>query len=544
MSQKTMLSGTKRKRSEVAEKVAQRWKSVRYSGEIEKKTPGGDNNNNDDCVIVSESNIIDLTDPEKDLDATVGTNDTAKSAVFKLMKSDFYERGDLVGEVDDMITLNDIFCTEKLKRSILFSFQYELDFLLRQFHPNVENITIVGQKGTIMPIEARSMDGALAGMLQKVKLIEITMPPYASHHTKLIINFYDNNECKIFLPSNNFTAMETNLPQQVCWCSPVLKIGKEELPVPFKKSLTEYLKSYHMRDIDELITKSVEGVNFAPLSELEFVYSTPSKFQSSGLLSFYNKLEALSSGTSTSDTAKHYLCQTSSIGTSLSRTRDENLWTHLMIPLFSGIMPSPVESTTGRRKAGILPTDVLMNEYSQKKIKPYIIFPTEQEFVTSPLRLSSSGWFHFQYLQKRSYYEMLRNKFKAFYKQDPVTITRRRGTTPAHSKFYMHCTTKSTEPCDASQVFKELEWCLYTSANLSQTAWGTISRKPRNYEAGVLYHSHRLAGTKKVTCRSFTRDQKDDAGTTTQVAVPFTLPVVPYDLAEDDCFCLARHEQD
>ena len=202
-------------------------------------------------------------------------------------------------------------------------------------------------------------------------------------------------------------------------------------------------------------------------------------------------------------------------------------------------MSAPVEFSPGRKKVKILPPDLLMNEYSQRKIKPYIIFPTEQEVATSPLKRSSSGWFHFQYLQKKSYYEMLRNKFKIFYKEDPATITRRRGTTPAHSKFYMHSTTKNTEPCDASQVFRELEWCLYTSANLSQTAWGTTSKKPRNYEAGVLYHSSKLAETQKVTCRSFTRA---GVGSKSHVAVPFTLPVIPYDLAEDECFCLARHE--
>lgn len=256
MSRETNLNGTKRKRSDVAEKVAQRWKSVRYSAEMENMAPVNSNNDSDDCIIVSESKIIDLTNQEQDLSERIGTNDTAKGAVFKLMKSDFYEREDFMGEVEDMITLKDIFGTETLKRSILFSFQYELDFLLRQFHQNVENITIVGQKGTIMPIEARAMDATLAVILKKVKLIEITMPPFASHHTKLIINFYDNGECKIFLPSNNFTSMETNLPQQVCWCSPLLKIGKEGLPVPFKRSLIEYLNSYHLKDIDELITKA------------------------------------------------------------------------------------------------------------------------------------------------------------------------------------------------------------------------------------------------------------------------------------------------
>lgn len=172
MSRETNLNGTKRKRSDVAEKVAQRWKSVRYSAEMENMAPVNSNNDSDDCIIVSESKIIDLTNQEQDLSERIGTNDTAKGAVFKLMKSDFYEREDFMGEVEDMITLKDIFGTETLKRSILFSFQYELDFLLRQFHQNVENITIVGQKGTIMPIEARAMDATLAVILKRSNLLK------------------------------------------------------------------------------------------------------------------------------------------------------------------------------------------------------------------------------------------------------------------------------------------------------------------------------------------------------------------------------------
>lgn len=536
------MVGAKRKRSEVAEQVAQRWKSFRYSADTEKNTADG--NDDDDCVIIDESEVIDLTKSEQEKEEKEAVDDATNEATFKLIKSDFYEGKASMGEADDdLITLKDIFCDARLKRSILFSFQYELDFLLRQFHRNIENITIVGQKGTIVPIEARSMDASLELVLRKIKLIEITMPPYASHHTKLIINFYDNGECRIFLPSNNFTAMETNLPQQVCWCSPILQIEEEQSLVPFKAGLIEYLRSYHVKDIDELILKSVEGVNFAPLSELEFVYSTPSKFQPSGLTMFYDKLQALSAGTEAepSDATEHYLCQTSSIGTSLSRVRDENLWTHLMVPLFTGIIPALVEGT---KKVHVPATEFLMTAYAQRKIKPYIVFPTEQEFATSPLKRASSGWFHFQYLQKKNYYDMLRSRFRVFYKQDPAMVTRARGTTPAHSKFYMRSTTKSTEPCDASRVFQELDWCLYTSANLSQTAWGTISRKPRNYEAGVLYHSSRLAGTRKVTCRSFARERGGREGNHSHVAVPFTLPLVPYNAAGDECFCLARHENE
>ncbi|CAI7154485.1 BTE_collapsed_G0004100.mRNA.1.CDS.1 [Saccharomyces cerevisiae] len=116
-----------------------------------------------------------------------------------------------------------------------------------------------------------------------------------------------------------------------------------------------------------------------------------------------------------------------------------------------------------------------------------------------------------------------------FQSRDCSVFSRRRVAAPALFVFYVQCDRLSRGLCDASQVFKELEWCLYTSANLSQTAWGTVSRKPRNYEAGVLYHSRRLANTRKVTCRTFTRDRRGCAGNPTHLALPFRLPFIPSD---------------
>lgn len=93
------MVGAKRKRSEVAEQVAQRWKSFRYSADTEKNTADG--NDDDDCVIIDESEVIDLTKSEQEKEEKEAVDDATNEATFKLIKSDFYEGKASMGEADD-----------------------------------------------------------------------------------------------------------------------------------------------------------------------------------------------------------------------------------------------------------------------------------------------------------------------------------------------------------------------------------------------------------------------------------------------------------
>lgn len=185
-------------------------------------------------------------------------------------------------------------------------------------------------------------------------------------------------------------------------------------------------------------------------------------------------------------------------------------------------------------------TEKLLTLYKDDKVKPYIVYPTVEELKTVPGGYMAQGWFNFNYEKNIPYYSMLKDQFKIFYKQDPERVSYRRGTLPSHSKFYLHTTTE-----DEVTNFQELEWCCYTSSNLSLSAWGRITTAPRNYEVGVLIHSKGSAD--KLKCYSFTDlvYQGDTLGRGTDtdgsVIVPFTLPVIPYSPGTDESYNRSIH---
>lgn len=462
---------------------------------------------------------------------------------FKLIRSEAYDSPNAIFPTSvsspHLIRIEDILYDPNLNSTALFSYQYDLDFILSKIYPKVRCITMVAQEGTVQPLTIKRY----VPLMKKTRIIMIKMPMYASHHTKMIINNYKDGSTRIFLPSSNFTAPETNFPQQVCWCSPrLVSIHSHDVEdrtsnrSNFKCDLQTYLKSYINNDVRGLIGM-IDDLDFSPIhdNEVSFVYSTPNKHFQSGLKKFCSTLRYKRLLKNPNElTRKHFLCQTSSIGGSLTR-RDENLLTHLMIPIWSG-MEEISEST---RQFRYMKTENLVKKYKEFRIKPYIIYPTLDEIMHAPNGNLASGWFNFHYEKKMWQYKTLRDDFKAFYKQDPERVSLRRGPTPSHSKYYMAATTPMDPPdrygSDGRSTFEELDWCCYTSSNLSMNAWGKIPTPPRNYEAGVLLSPPNSSRT-KLKCYSFTDliYAKDKSGlpsiyeTDGCVLVPFTLPVIPY----------------
>ncbi|CCD25504.1 tyrosyl-DNA phosphodiesterase 1 NDAI_0F01850 [Naumovozyma dairenensis CBS 421] len=474
---------------------------------------------------------------------------------FRLIKSEMYDTIDNDISSPYFITMKDILNGSNLKETILLSFQFELDFIIPQFNKNIEKITIIAQRGTISPF-THPRDKQLWEIFQHLEIIEFQMPPYTCHHSKMIINYYRDNSCKIFLPSNNLTYKETNLPQQVCWCSPKLvpltSSSLDTIPT-FKENLIDYFKSYKMGKITNLL-KKLESIDFSPLKNFNFIYSTPNKDFSSGLkLLAKNLLPTEKKNWSKmmdSDITSHYLCQTSSIGASLSKSKPINIFTHLMIPLLTSIMDSEVIYDENIKKLNFKDTQELLTDYENMKIVPYIVFPTKEECLNTPMQYLPSGWFHFKYLhneQSKSYYHMLSKDFQIFYKQNRTKINNiryKRKSTPAHSKFYLKSRiTKKNSTND--NPFENLDWCLYTSANLSVSALGRITSAPRNYEVGILFNNDELPEKMQLKCKSFVdtiylnndAPQDKDANDNFTLMVPFTLPVSKYDTDVERAFC-------
>ncbi|CAL9736870.1 tyrosyl-DNA phosphodiesterase 1 [Monosporozyma servazzii] len=460
---------------------------------------------------------------------------------FKLMKSEPYDGSNAMFPQPvnsrHFITLEDILYDSNLEKTMIFSFQYNFDFLFSKIHANVKHITLVAQTGTIQPLSSRKY----ISILKKCKVIEFEMPPYACHHSKMMINFYRDKTCQIFLPSTNLTYNEANFPQQVCWCSPIFKPA-EGTPKhnKFQQSLITYLQSYYQKDLKfHPMISELRNLDFTPLNddEISFIYSTTNKKVSSGLNLLNNTLHDKGLiGYENKTTTKHFLCQTSSIGNTLLKSRPINIFTHLMIPTWCDMLQVNENDKTIK----YIDTDKLLTMYKDEKVKPYIVYPTVKELETVPGGFLAQGWFNFNYEKNMPYYTMLRDKFDVFYKQDPERVSYRRGLLPSHSKFYLHTVTEG-----GMTDFQELSWCCYTSSNLSLSAWGRITTVPRNYEVGVLLHSK--GNDEKLKCYSFTDlvYKGDTLGRGTDldgsVIVPFTLPVTPYSAEIDECYNRSIH---
>lgn len=476
--------------------------------------------------------IIDLTALDDEEEKSEGS---AVVTPFRLMRSSIYDGGI---NSPHFITLEEILSSKSLKSCVLFSYQFGMDFLLEQFHTSVEKITIIGQRGTITPITS----GRALEFVKKLDIVEIFMPPYTCHHSKMIVSFFKDDSCKIYMPSNNFTYEETNLPQQVCWCSPVLQRSNgmySRNSSKFQDNLIDYLASYENNLINRRLIPVIKKLNFEPLKNVQFIYSTPSKKFASGFQLLADSLPR-KTGTDEGDALKHYLCQSSTIGSAISKKTHGNLFTHVFIPYLEEIMT---------KSSKPLQTDTVLQEFNKRRIKPYILYPTVQEIQNSPAGWLSSGWFHFNRLKDVVHYDNLLKKLDAFYKQNPNDLSRERKATPCHSKFYFKSTTTNGEEKQNSQ-FDNLDWCIYTSSNLSLSAWGNLNGLPRNYEVGVLF----VSDQNSLQCQSFndviynryrlkSRELKQPSvAPSTVIMVPFGLPPTKYDIEKgDEAFCMSKN---
>lgn len=503
--------------SEIRKRVAERWGRVDYrSGTIEP------------AAKKSKSEVIDLTGSDSDNNNSnedEGQGSQTKSNYpFKLIKSQVFDKN--IKNSKHLVDLRDVFNDSSLRKSFLFSFQYELDFLLEQFHPDVQRIVLVAQEGTVLP---PTTPKALS-WVSKTHLCEFRMPPFTCHHSKLIINVYQDGSLQLFIPSNNFTYAETNYPQQVCWMSPRLRPCATKVSNSFQLDLLDYLQSYNLGEINRYIIPEIKRIDFAPLEGTEFVYSTPSNKYLSGFQLLAQKLQGKEGNGDDhmSSYLSHYLCQSSSVGNSLSRKEPCNIFTHMIIPMLEGIFSKDSKKLPS--------TSHLLEDYRSHRIVPYLLYPTVQEIADSPVGWLCSGWFNFNYHRDMAHYNMLRDDFKIFYKQTKTELSLQRRATPAHSKFYMKSTTRNPN----EKPFRELDWCLFTSSNLSFSAWGKNLARPRNYEVGVLLKSPNLHCQSFVDLIYNTKLQSlpENTGGTT-VSVPWTSDLAQYDRI-DETFCISK----
>lgn len=452
--------------------------------------------------IKHQKEIIDLTIEENDEQEYEGSKfeNFKDMPLFKLVKSDFYDVENITSPY--LISMDEIFGDKLVESLWLFSYQFEMKYILSMIPKNVY-VNIIAQMGTITESEYEKMF--------HIKKYLIKMAPYTSHHSKMIIKFFKDKSCQIIIPSNNFTYLETNLVQQVCWISPILTKCDKCSSSEFKKDLCGYLFNYPV-DLSKLI-KRLNTCNFKKLDELKikFIYSQPKNLSNdTGLLLLKRKVDQIKNYYKKC----HFFVQTSTIGSPVNR---KNLLLDIMLPLLS--------------------CDVLNTKAS-------ILFPTPIEISKTSVGWNSSGWFHYHYTKNdQSLMEYIRMKsLNVFQKQIPYNIRlghdnvpqsiKRRDMVSCHTKFYIMS--------NGEKPFQDLKWVLFTSHNLSSFAWGTDTKRPRNYECGILYQSSNNFKL-KLTCikDKIYNNDLDGNGAYPEILLPFWLPGEPYTL-DDECFCASK----
>ena len=357
------------------------------------------------------------------------------------------------------VSMRDIFSDPQLRHCALFSYNYDMPWLLSCFHGAIESIVTVSQRGCVLP--ASPADSPLSS---RVHNIEVPMAPYTSHHTKMALCYYADGTARVFLPSNNYMPAEVQFPQQVCWSSPPLQRGGENpAPNAFRDGLLAYLASYSPahrgREVETHVARRARTIDFAPLRDVPFVYSSPgsSAAAPAGIALLSREIRR---GNIAAPSTLHILAQTSSLGARIGRTGDRALFPDYWVP---AVLPLGADPTV---------------------CCPHILYPTLQQTMTDRRCLQAAGWFHSS--EARSPEMHARLRAAGVFARSPA------GTVPAHSKFYMQW-----HSGPEGEIPPSLDWCLYTSANLSKAAWGLPGgARPRNYEAGVL-----LRGP--VECASF-----------------------------------------
>lgn len=525
----------KRERSDAAAQVAAKWRKVEY------------NERDDDLVILGE-NTVEVIGSESETDVESCEVEAGEIKMetgthgFQLVRSEVYDEN--TGNSPSLLDLEAVFGDPELQKCVLFSFQYDLAFLIRKFHVNIDKITVVAQEGTILPVKSSDLtDPRFSTIFHKLVVKEIYMPPYSCHHSKMIINQYRDNTVRIFLPSNNFTWAETNWPQQVCWSSGTLSPSKSPSQNNmFKTNLLRYLKFYRLKEMNELGTMLSE-LDFSPLDDVEFIFSVPERKEQdlkTGISMLLESLKEYEKKIQSSNTVSNlFLCQTSTIGGPVSRKRDNptNLFTHILVPFARGFLDEAELKKCSN--------DQLKQKYHDDNTVPMIIYPSIDEIKNASVGINSAGWFNFNYTKndiQQKHYEMLRSDLNVFYSYNRKHITKQRLTTPSHSKFYVRTRVPDQNIDDRKNVClpKQLDWCLFTSANLSTNAWGTLGAKPRNYEVGVLYKNTNM--TKPISesdlhlqsLQYLVYNKEPPSGKRT-IGVPFPLHLSPY-TAKDQSF--------
>ncbi|ODV84556.1 hypothetical protein CANARDRAFT_8539 [[Candida] arabinofermentans NRRL YB-2248] len=418
---------------------------------------------------------------EVQVQVQVQVDDRYRSQIRMIANPEYCKNIDLEAD-KDAVSLYDLVGSINLKKTYQFNLLIDCGFLIDYFHPNNLDLEIYtinkGDEDTLILNDFEKLS-------YKFNIIKVDkkLNKFASHHSKMMINFYDDDSCQIIIYTMNLTNPDYKAQTQMCWISPMLKRDPNhsseesndaldlitENGKRFKRDFLNYLKSYEELQLNDLIS-NLEMYNFDDI-DVQFIASSPSnklsfnKFQFDqgldqpgvklyGYGKLYQILHEFNLLNNSSNTK--FIAQCSSIAAPFDSNKS-NLFTHILTSIVEGskdIVKSPDHDFQTR---------------SSTSVEPVIIWPTEFEVLNSLYRHLSGHAIHLNIERKNNYhafekqYDLIKQFFHKWSSSKTVIESKsKRSKLSPHVKTY----------CTTSNNFKTLDWFLLTSANISKQAWG------------------------------------------------------------------------
>lgn len=430
----------------------------------------------------------------------------------------------------DTVMMESLVGTQDLRETFQFNFNVDLEFFLGYLHPDMskkaKKITFVTGSDLL---SSEYPETSVIKSMFNISSIKVWLGRFASHHSKLMVNFFEDDTCEVVVMTANLTKLDFGGLTQMLWRSGRLKkplkgsIQKAQ-GARFRKDLQDYLKRYGKGVINSL-AKTLEDYDFLSV-EVELVASAPGKYDVSKMsdtseIYGYGKLlqvlrrNDLLVDNQNLDKKYNFLSQVTSIASPYTSRKLEtaSVFSHLLCPL-----------VFSKRNFQLLAPGSKLFEHHQEEnnYTPHLIFPTVEEVARSTMGYGTGQAIHFDYSSKpinRSQYQQnIKPYLRKWVSSSGITGRER---VPPHCKLFL---------CDQGNNWSSLRWVLMGSNNLSKQGWGATkgtSIIPTEYEV-VSYELGVL-----ISSREYPLVPSYGTDTTVQkekipIRLPFMLPATNY----------------
>ncbi|EPX71899.1 tyrosyl-DNA phosphodiesterase Tdp1 [Schizosaccharomyces octosporus yFS286] len=403
------------------------------------------------------------------------------------------------------LSLKQLIGSPQLKQTWQFNFCVDLNFILENIHPKVFRTVDI----RITHGYDKTSDSLARLTAQKehcpihVHLYSVYVPMWGTHHSKIMINFFEDESCQIVIHTANMVEPDWIGMSQAIYKTPLLfpksrgTPSVSTVPVDEEDTLRKKMKS----DV-EIVDVDAETDDESPLeSEMN---SIGQQFQEDFLnyLSNYNHTKELINKLKDYDFSNVRAVFLGSIPGKFMGDKE----TQWGLGRLKHVLRE-AEKKENKKGKRFLDTDVcvsqcssmgsfgpkqdyleeLMEAFHCKRNQWKFIFPTVGQIQQSMLGWQSGSSIHFNILGKTSMEQVedLRRNHN-LYKWGSMKAGRERIA--PHIKTYLRL----------NESGDRIRWALVTSANLSKPAWGTMEGKGvksktarglriKSYEAGVLF---------------------------------------------------------